>query len=196
MWSAAEGPTVADWLAAWGQVGGAVGTTAAVAVALWLGFRDRRWRRADQADRDVGQARLVTVDLQEKFGGLMDDDSLDTELHVVLTNNSTEPIVDVEVLELRCESAPGLGWEHRSYGDPYERDQIPVVNSGAIWQSEVNYTSPGGGRIPAPGADHIVTIGFTDARGLRWSRTGTRAPVRRDLVAARRFRLRLPWTWS
>jgi hypothetical protein len=38
---AANGPTAADWLAAWGQVVGAAATFAAVVVALWLARQER-----------------------------------------------------------------------------------------------------------------------------------------------------------
>ncbi len=38
---AESAPTAADWLAAWGQVGGAVATFCAVIVALWLAGRER-----------------------------------------------------------------------------------------------------------------------------------------------------------
>jgi hypothetical protein len=41
IYEAANTPTSADWLAAWGQVGGAIATFAAVVVALWLARRER-----------------------------------------------------------------------------------------------------------------------------------------------------------
>jgi chloramphenicol 3-O-phosphotransferase len=57
------GQSVPDWVSALGQVAGAVSTFTAVMVALWVARRDGRWRRAEQSDREAGQARLITAEV-------------------------------------------------------------------------------------------------------------------------------------
>ena len=202
MWITATASIDAAWVAAWGQVGGAAATTGAVIVAFWLGWRDRRWRRADQAERDMGQARLVTVDVDHPYRGLDNDGEPEFPMVVAMTNNSAEPVVDAKVTEVRSETQPRLGWDHRWSGDPTIRYDAPVLGPGETWSGEVYYTLPEAERIngqdeaPGPFGENAVTISFTDARGLRWTRTGTELPVRQDPVAKPRWPTASPWTRS
>lgn len=90
---AANVPTTADWLAAWGQVVGAFATFAAVVVALWL------------ASRESGRVKVVL-----KMGGLADDGlaKITAPLNKVkpgmgadlTTQGFTRPIVEVEVANI------------------------------------------------------------------------------------------------
>src|SRR3954453_5266024 len=88
----ADGPNIADSIAAVGQVLGAIFTAATAAVVVWLGNRDRRWRLADQADRDAAQARLVTVDMES-----VAEDGRDVRDMVRITNSSAGPVLDARV---------------------------------------------------------------------------------------------------
>ena len=57
----ASGP--AEWISAIGQIVAAAGTLAAVVIALWLARLDGRRIRAELADRDAGQARLIMFEI-------------------------------------------------------------------------------------------------------------------------------------
>jgi hypothetical protein len=47
----ATGPSVLDWVSALGQAAGAIGTLAAVGVALWVAGQDGRRLRAEPTGR-------------------------------------------------------------------------------------------------------------------------------------------------
>lgn len=85
-------PPVLEWSVAIAQVVGAVGTLAAVVVALWIAVRDGRRVRADQADRDARQARLITFEVYEDRDGW----------RVGTTNQSMAPIFEVTVTKVTC----------------------------------------------------------------------------------------------
>lgn len=172
-----------DWLAAWGQTAGAIGTAAAVGVALWLAFRESRWRRADQAerdaeraDRDAAQARLVTV--EPTYPEVV----YARDLHIVIkiVNASLLPIFDVKVVDLSCDVAPGHTWRiDDSDGDGF-KIEFRVLAAGEPFYLPVEYVDPAGrstALMEAGGTDH-VTIEFTDSVGLRWRRRDNDAPVR------------------
>ncbi|MGH4011626.1 MAG: hypothetical protein ACRDTH_26255 [Pseudonocardiaceae bacterium] len=55
--------SVATWLGVVGQLVGAIGTIAAVCVALWLAQRERRRSEVERRDREAAQARLIIIDV-------------------------------------------------------------------------------------------------------------------------------------
>ncbi len=74
--------SAAEWL-------GAIGTFAAVALALGLAIGDARRRDSDRKDEQAAQARLITVDsCEEAVGGV---------LYVSVTNHSASPVFAVVV---------------------------------------------------------------------------------------------------
>jgi hypothetical protein len=158
-------------------VGGAVATTAAVVVALWLGWRDRRWRREEQADRDAAQARLITADPEiDMVGG-----GVDYTIIIRILNGSPSPVFDVKVVGLRNDERPDLDWrvdtDPRVFGDGFPTEPR-VIAAGQRFSLPVEYVDPEtkASTYP-PGADH-VTIEFTDAHGLRWRRRDGEPPAR------------------
>jgi hypothetical protein len=50
------------------QIAGAVGTLAAVVVALWVASRDSHRLQAELSDREAGQARLIIADVHREGG--------------------------------------------------------------------------------------------------------------------------------
>jgi hypothetical protein len=145
---------VPDWVSALGQVAGAAGTFAAVVLALWVARRDGRWRRAEQSDREAGQARLIIADMHHDDG----------RWWVRTTNHSTAPVFDVEVVEVRHPN--GISKVEPVPGAPAE--VIKLAAGEAI------------DRAITPGGDPsgVVVLRFLDAAGLRWRREGTAQPQR------------------
>jgi hypothetical protein len=151
-------PAVVDWVSALGEVAGAVGTVAAVVVALWVSNRSMRQQRAEQADREAGQARLITVDFYRADG----------RWWVRTTNHSAAPVFDVQIDEVRhtvgtseIESVPGHPAELAKLAAGQDNDRAVAVGDG------VN-----------PSTGDVVVLRFLDARGLRWRREGTAQPQR------------------
>jgi hypothetical protein len=89
----------ADWVGAWGQWAGALGTVAAVVVALWLAGRDTRLQRKREEATALAQARLVRI---SGPGGQVDrgkdGDQFQHTLNVAIANHGSLPI-----LEMRAE---------------------------------------------------------------------------------------------
>jgi len=59
-----QAEAVATWLSVAGQWVGALGTIAAVGLALWLAQRETRQLTAERRDREEAQARLVVIELE------------------------------------------------------------------------------------------------------------------------------------
>ncbi|MER5671928.1 hypothetical protein [Pseudonocardia alni] len=186
MWIAADVPTTADWVSAIGQATGSLFTAAAVAVALWLGVRDRRWRRADQAvadaerrDSEAAQARLVTIDVDTYY-----DYALTPEMVTVL-NGSTAPITSVSLVEVTNPEA-AWGWDFDSdtpFGDGFTIEPR-VIAAGEKFTVPIYFRGEKGGSVASTELTS-VTIQFTDVMGLVWRRTDAHLPVRWDPVGDR-----------
>lgn len=175
----AEEPNVADWIAAIGQAAGAIFTAGAVAVAVWLGWRDRKWRREDEAasraeraDRDAAQARLVTVEPDYGYND-WDLNAFDVKVH----NGSSDPIFDVKISQLVAEGQATHPWDF-FWGplDPGpEHLRVLLGGKGFTWM--VAYVDGRNRTVVLQGTDHI-TIDYVDAVGLRWQRTDHQPPRR------------------
>jgi hypothetical protein len=87
--------TTADWVAAIGQVAGAVFTALAVAVALWIALADARRRRNDDETRVWTRARMVLVHGTGVRSSSQDEHGFHHELLIYFTNHSDQPIFDV-----------------------------------------------------------------------------------------------------
>jgi hypothetical protein len=160
-------------MAAIGQAVGAVFTAAAVAVALWLAIREGRWRRAEQADRDAAQARLVTVQADYRYPGHVEGPLI----LLTIKNSSDKPVFDAKVSLVRDINQPDFGWRFGGTGDPEEREYATVLSPGESFVVEVVFIGENR-RVVYPGGAAEYTITFTDALGLRWSRQDTQAAVR------------------
>ncbi|HEV2779966.1 MAG TPA: hypothetical protein VGX25_11270 [Actinophytocola sp.] len=150
-----QGPAVTDWMSALGEIAGAAGTVAAVAVALLLARRGARRQRIEQADREAGQARLIIAELHRAEG----------RWWVRTTNHSTAPVFQVEILEVR--HPDGVSTVEPAPGAPVELTKLPA--------GEVNDRALALGGDPATA---VVVLRFLDAAGLRWHRAGTGQPQR------------------
>lgn len=179
---AADAPNVADWTAAIGQSAGALFTAAAVGVAVWLGWRDRKWRREEQTDRDAerrdsqaAQARLVTVDVEP-----FPDYSLTSEMVIVL-NGSGAPITSVRIVEATNPVAPPKSWAFDSdtaFGDAFTIEPR-VIPAGERFLAPVYFRGETGGAVAS--TEHTSVTGqLTDNAGLVWRRTDGDLPVRWD----------------
>lgn len=151
----AIGPSALDWVSALGQAVGAVGTLLAVVVALWVASRDGRRRRAEQSDRDAGQARLIIADVHREGG----------RWWVRTTNHSAAPVFGVEVVEVRYEG--GVSVVEPVSGAPAVLDML-----GAGETRDRAITADGN---PSSG---VVVLRYLDSAGLRWHREGTGQPER------------------
>lgn len=166
--------SVADWVAAVGQVAGAVFTAVAVGVALHLARRDSKWRKAEQADRDAAQARLVAVEPEYAI----EYSPIKTMLNVL--NGSMLPVLDVKIVEVvNADASDGHTWRIDSHGPmgDYFPTEARVLASGATFTLPVEYVDSEGRPVQLHGMDH-VTFEFTDAAGFRWRRQDNDPPVR------------------
>jgi hypothetical protein len=177
-----DGPSAADWVAAIGQVAGALFTAAAVAVALGLAVRESRWRRADQtereaerSDRDAAQARLVAV--EPTFNFFSDFGGVDYETTAKVLNGSNLPIFDVKIVDVQSEDAT-VGWRIDPFGymdgEPIEARVLPAA--GTFWLP-IGFVDASS-RAVYPGGEAYVIVEFTDAAGLRWRRRNNEPPER------------------
>lgn len=177
----ADAPNVADWIAAIGQALGALFTAAAVAVALRIGRRERRWRsedversEAERTDREFAQARLVTIEVDyEPFEWAMRSRIFWAGVH----NASSDPVFEVELVGVTCSKRDDLTWQF-DWGPLDSWETVPrVVLSGKKFGWPISYKDRRGQSVDGSGVDR-VTLRFTDAAGLRWERTDNEPPRR------------------
>jgi hypothetical protein len=151
------------------QVAGASGTLAAVVVALWITVRDGRRIRAEQADRDDRQARLVTFEVYRRGD----------RWRVGTTNQSMAPIFEVTVTAVA--RGERVGHIEAVPGSPA---RLTLVPAGGRVEQTITFAEPEPPPIPdVTTTDEMinsyqVTAHFLDAAGLRWSRTGSDPPQR------------------
>jgi hypothetical protein len=152
---AARSASALDWVSAIGGVIGTLGAIVAVVTAIWVARRDSLFQRAERADRDSAQARLVSTALRHEDG----------RWWVRTTNDSAAPVFRCEVVEVRSrlgsqqlEAVPGAPVELRRLG-PDESVDRAVRGDGDL-------------------SDGEVVLRFVDAAGLRWCREGDDAPRR------------------
>ncbi|MFD8496321.1 hypothetical protein [Amycolatopsis sp. NPDC059657] len=197
----------ADVFAGWGQWAGAIGSIAAVIVALSIAMRDGRLRDRERRDQESAQARLVTVgrDLIKTVSTrLTRAGAQKVESNVpgiVIENHSAFPVSAVSLVsvvpsKLNGTAEPGfvitIGIDEFDSKRPlYVSD---VLGPGDRVELQTLIT-------PAPGQDRealpegtLITIEFTDAVGLRWRRVGVGNPDRQldDAIARSRRRLQRP----
>lgn len=168
----ADGPMITDWISAIGQVLGAIGTFAAVAVALAIAIRDNRRLVAEARDREAGVARLVTAMVRRDVGLTfleIRNDSPETIYHPVVELTASGPF-RYRVTGQKVEERNGR------FVVADSRDEavafVPPHDSSRLLV-EMNGTSSG---------SVIVKLGFTDAAGRQWVRLGD-APPQRELTA-------------
>jgi hypothetical protein len=130
-----------------------------VVLALWVARRDG-WRlRAELADREAGQARLVTTGVHRVAG----------RWWVRTTNHSTVPVFGVEVVEARHQGGP-------SHVEPVPGAPVILEMLAAGDSADRALDLPTGSN-PDPARD-VIVIRYLDAAGLRWRREGAGPPQR------------------
>lgn len=87
--------STADWVAAIGQVAGALFTFVAVVVALWIAISDSRRRDRDEETRAKANARMVLVRGTGSRVVSHDDHGYQLDLMIYFTNHGDRPIFDV-----------------------------------------------------------------------------------------------------
>lgn len=154
----------------WIDAASAVGTFAAVAVALWIGIRDGRERDAERRDSEAGQARLVMVSSGTASGG---------GIWVVLTNHSSQPVTGLELDEVTWDGdeARGAPWRvpPTIMG---ARAATDILAAGDELKIPVEFLGPNGERIHVGVGSFTARYSFRDACGLTWSRIGNGEPRR------------------
>jgi hypothetical protein len=152
---AAQSASALDWVSAIGGVIGTLGAIAAVITAIWVARRDTLFQRAERADRDAAQARLVNTTMRREDG----------RWWVRTTNDSAAPVFRCEVVEVRSrlgvhhlEAVPGSPIHLRRLG-PDESIDRAVRGDGDL-------------------SDGVVVLEYVDAAGLRWCREGDATPRR------------------
>ena len=173
----------ADWVAAVGQVAGAVGTVAAVLAAVLIASREgRRWRRDDER-RAVAQARLVVVADPETTTFTRHSDGLrETGYSVQVENLSDRAVFDVwgQGTFHTTEQGHTSSWDATSTSNEYTRylRVHDYLHLHAVVICELKAPQLVGWRV-----------GWTDADGRRWCVAWRRAE-RRTMVEIRRPRRR------
>lgn len=167
---------VPGWLQILQAAGAVLGGSGAL-VALVVLLRDRRRYRSEKLGREVQQARGVVVLVQT-------DGDVRTTWSVTAVNYSSAVILDVtvdpppNVLDTGWHlSARHSGWFNPDGGrEVMQPDGILDVGYVAIGPTGAATSTTAGDQYQAT----ETNVHFTDAAGLRWSRTGSAQPVKRD----------------
>lgn len=150
----------------WGslaELAGAVATTAAVGVALWVAIRDGRLREEDRKDEQAAQARLITVQTTE--------DPTGGSFYVTVTNHSTSPVFAVNVEAMHVTPDP---LRVRFYG---KRSWPRLDASRSVSTKALTFTMDGTALADVTGPNIVsADISFVDSAGLRWRRWGGTPP--------------------
>lgn len=142
---------------------GAVGTFAAVVVALWIAIGDSHRRDAERKEEQAAQARLVTIHTHE--------DVLGGVLHVVVTNHSTAPVfaICVDAIHVTPDPLRVMFKGERAW------DRI---DPGQSRTSNCLLFKPDGTTVATIQAPSVAAadVSFVDSAGLRWRRWGNTPP--------------------
>lgn len=147
----------------------ALGTWAAVVVALWVSVGESIRRGRERRDADRGQARLVAIE-GDGSGGIW----------VIVTNHSSEPIFGPELEDVRWagpERSEIARWEVAPAVIGARQVQN-MLNAGAEWRIPIIFLDHDGKRKAVGVGSFRATISFRDARGLEWRRVASQQPER------------------
>jgi hypothetical protein len=170
-----------EWWGAAGQWAGAVGTVAAVAVALWIAIRDGRVARVDRRKRDLRerqeQASRVTAWIETGPAG---------EVHMIVSNANSEAVNHVVVSFDLVRSLPMTGSTlHR--GPEIEPDEyLYAVLPPGKWRMPVPETRLDVNLTPG------VMLAFTDSRNGHWLRLTDGTLIEKDENVVGRRKIRFP----
>jgi hypothetical protein len=164
---AAEVPTITDWMQGWGSILGLLMSTVAVIFTGGLLRHEIRVRREEKADSDAAQARLVVA-------------------HVVGTE---EPPVGRENGRTIFGPMTGVCWQIKNHSQAPIFDATIFINEwvdsrwGEVIEKEASGTAKCDPPLPLDYGpfdprEALVTVDFTDAAGLRWTRSLGAPPAR------------------
>ncbi|MFE2159956.1 hypothetical protein ACFW9M_19335 [Streptomyces lydicus] len=161
----------------WGgwDAAGAMATTGATFVALWLGLHEVQMRKKDESDRQSAQARLVVP--------VIDAD------HGEVVNHSAEPLLELRIIRADADvdgKPVAVRWPEdaqrtfRNVSAGQARYlELQKQGWGPLIDPEVGYeVGIDKGIAPANATHRRLTVQFIDASGLRWQRVGLAPPTR------------------
>lgn len=146
-----------------GELVGAVATTAAVIVALWVAIGDSRRREAERKEQQAAQARLITVERTE--------DATGGAFYVKVTNHSASPVFAVVVEAVHVTPDP---LRVRFFG----KRSWPRLDAGkSVGAKAATFKMDGTALANVTGRSVVAAdISFVDSAGLRWRRWGGTPP--------------------
>jgi hypothetical protein len=156
----------ADWVAAIGQVAGAVGTVVAVVVALLAGRRAQKLRDEDRRERDTAQTELISFEVT-----VAEDRS---HAQVTITNDSLEPIRKASVDEVVAKGDKDRVQPRYAFlpGNGTEEPRRLVRAQGSVSFLFYFLDRPNGQKTTWP-EESVVSIGWQDPRGTHWNLDST-----------------------
>lgn len=178
-----------NWFQFGASAASAIGTIAAVVLALLIARRDGARRDEERRDAEAGQARLVNFETDQS--GAASDPA-----KIVIVNHSSQPVHNLEmisVLAIDKETRERYAANKTSSGQPLRGTQVRLRPYGAHDTSDTWRISPAGwapeGNPEAEqqwrprsggwaGADFECRYRFTDHAGLRWERLNNHPPQR------------------
>ncbi|WP_461011422.1 hypothetical protein [Streptomyces capparidis] len=157
------------------EAAGAIATTAATGVALWLAVHEVRMRRKDEADRAAAQARLVVPAIEGTRGEVF--------------NHSSEPLLELRIIRADADvdgQPVAVRWSEdgqrvfRNVAAGEQRHcELRVQSWGSLLDPEHGLeTGIDIGIAPFNATHHRLTIHYLDAAGLWWQRVGLQPPER------------------
>ncbi|MGW2052151.1 hypothetical protein ACWCPF_44640 [Streptomyces sp. NPDC001858] len=156
---------------------GAVGTFAAVTVALLLAVKDNRRLASELRDREASTARLVSATIRRGLGLSF----------LEIRNDSREAIHDLDVqvtvtgpgtVRVTGQNVEDRNGRFVAVGPGPATEGVRALRPGEVRRLVVQAAAEAG-TVDLPGSAS-VTLRFTDSAGLRWLRT-THEPPRRLL---------------
>jgi hypothetical protein len=148
-----------------GEWAGALGSIAAVAVALWLAISDARRRDSDRREEKAAQARLITVEVETIYGK--------AAAFVTVTNHSASPVFSVAINGVQVSPEPPAFVQ---FG---EDRQWARLDPGQMKTARCAFFSSRNPRdlwIVSPPNLVSAEVSFVDASGLPWKRWGNTPP--------------------
>lgn len=145
----------AEWVAAWGQIAGAVGAFCAVVVALWIALRDSRVRRKEDAARALAQAGLVIVarPYVVNLNRDIEPESIHHDLRFAIDNHGDRPVLDVRAIVWLVEPA----------GRQFDKAKPVLLRDEELELDVRVYGKVGRSMVRA------WRVQWTDADGRRWA---------------------------
>jgi hypothetical protein len=177
--TAVEWGTAPDWVAAVGSVGAMFLVGGGL---LWEVHRrrvDDERLAVERRDDEASQARLVTLQAEghpatDWRGDPLGGDPLNgvTAVEVTVTNDSSAPILNLDLRELRF-AADDVDYSGQAATSDSRMHLRLAAHSN--WTASFHFSSP---RPLSEGPRYRYQLEFTDAHGRRWRRRGTEQPVR------------------